>query len=170
MPLTSAQLTTLKAAILTETDPTFVTWRNAGAHGAMSEFYNVTATPVERAWRSSVTAQELDEGSSITSFDALSAGKRDAWMLFLEYAPRDFTKNKVRAVITDVWGASTATNTVAYGIYNTVATRDISRGEKLLGGLTTQSEGSGAGTVTAKKLAWEGRITSDDIYNALMVA
>lgn len=71
MSLTPAQLTTLKAAILAETDPAFVALREAGAHGAMIDFYNAPAVPAETAWRSTVTAQELDEGSNITAFDAL---------------------------------------------------------------------------------------------------
>lgn len=60
--LTTAQLTTLKAGILAETDPTFVALRDSGATGAMADWLNgFHAT--QKAWKKS--AQWVDIMSAI---------------------------------------------------------------------------------------------------------
>jgi len=89
------------------------------------------------------------------------AGKRDAWAMFLRYAPRDMSKGRNRKVVTDVWGTATAAS-VAESVLN-AATRKITRGENYLGGSTTV----GTGTVTARNLSWEGSITNDDVVQAI---
>lgn len=166
MDLSSTDLATLKAAILA--DPVLAALPSGTASAiTIAKAFNADVAPVEKAWRSQMPAQDLDEASDITAFDGLSAGKRDAWMLFLAYAPRDFTRNKVRKVVTDIWGASNAANTVAFAIYS-AATRNITRAEKLFGGSATATEGSGAGVVTAKRLSREGEITPAQVEAALL--
>lgn len=169
MALENAQLVALKAAILAETDPAFVAWRASGAEGAMADFLNSPASPAVLVWRNDVSALDLDEASNYAVFDAVVAGKRDAWALFLQYAPRDFTRNKVRKVVEDVWGNSNSASTTAFAIY-TAATRAATRAEVILGGAATATEGTGAGAVTARRLSWTGRLSSQDVHDALMVA
>ena len=111
-------------------------------------------------------ARDIFVASDLTVFDSLSAGKRDAWNLFLNYAPHDFSKNEWRRVIRDVWGQSSSNVTVAFAVY-TACTRDITRAEKLLGGNATASEGTGTGVVTAKRLSWSGLLTQDDVNRAM---
>ena len=57
MALTTAHLPALKAAILAETDPAFVEFRQAGAVGAMAEFYSQHGTFV--VWKTSVPTGDL---------------------------------------------------------------------------------------------------------------
>ena len=161
MPLTTAQLVTLKAAILAETNPTFVALRQAGATGQMAEWLNGTLAPNQSAWLSSASAMALDEGASYSLFDSIIAGKRDAWALFLRYAPRNMTRARNRKVVTDVWGNAIATS-VAESIL-LASTRPITRGEGYLGGAATAT----TGTVTALNLAWEGAISNDDVVQAV---
>lgn len=158
MPLTTSQLATLKAAINAETNATFVGYRQAGSTGQMAEWLNGASTT--DAWRVAVPAQALDEASDITTFDSVSAGKRDAWMLFLAYAPRDMSRNKNRKVITDVWGNATAAS-VSEGILQ-ASVEKATRGELVFG-----SAAATTGTVTAVKRNWTGLITDADVIQAL---
>lgn len=57
MSLTPAQIAVLKAAITAEIDPTFVALRQAGATGAMTEWYNAPSTYV--VWRSTTQAADI---------------------------------------------------------------------------------------------------------------
>lgn len=161
MPLNNARLATLKAAIIAETDPVFVALRDAEATAAMASWYNQDAAPAEIAWGVSVDRRTLDEAATYTNFDALAAGKRDLWRIFLDGAPRDMGKAKNRNVITDVWGSATSSS-IAEAVLH-AATRNISRAEKLLGGTTTAT----TGTVTAKRLTWEGPLLAGDVVDAL---
>ena len=159
--LTPAQLTTLKAAILTETNAAFVTFRQQGATGAMAEWINGTLQPNVTAWKTAATAAELDEGADYSAFDSVAAGKRDAWAMFLQYAPRDMSKARNRKVVTDVWGNATA-GSVGESVL-LAATRKITRGEGYLGGTATASTNN----VTARSLSWEGSISNDDVIQAI---
>lgn len=156
MTLTTQQLATLKTAI--QAEPAVAAFLAAGDDGSIAAYYNgLSATT---AWMTSVPPRTLDEGADYSAFDTLAAGKRDAWALFLQYAPRDLSKNKNRKVVTDVWGAATAAS-IAESIL-TAATRKATRAEELFGG----NVGS-TGTVSATKLAWEGTITGSDVAFAL---
>jgi len=94
MSLTTAQLTTLKAAILAETATAFVTFRQQGATGAMADWINGTLQPNVIAWKSSATATELDEGADYSAFDSVAAGKRDAWAMFLQYGRKPWRADR----------------------------------------------------------------------------
>lgn len=159
--LTTAQLLALKAAILAETAPAFVAFRAQGATGAMAEWINGTLVPNVLAWKSAATATELDEGADYSAFDSVPAGKRDAWAMFLQYAPRDMSKGRNRKVVTDVWGNATA-GSIGESVLQAAA-RKITRGEGYLGGVATGT----TGTVTARNLAWEGLIGNDDVVQAV---
>ena len=161
MSITTAQLVTLKASILAETNPTFIALRQTGATGQMAEWINGTLVPNQAAWLSSASSVALDEGADYSLFDSIVAGKRDAWALFLRYAPRNMTRARNRKVVTDVWGNATAAS-VAESIL-IASTRTITRGEGYLGGVVTAT----TGTVTALRLAWEGAISNDDVVQAV---
>ena len=55
--LTAAQRTTLKNAILAETNPTLVAARNAGNIGAIADFYNADST--NYVWKSGVDVSDI---------------------------------------------------------------------------------------------------------------
>lgn len=158
MALTTQQLTTLAAAIRAE--PAVAAFLAAGDDGSIAAYYNATATPTQLAWMTSVPSRTLDEGADYSAFDSVAAGKRDAWALFLQYAPRDMSKNKCRKVVTDVWGNAT-NGSIAEAILQ-ASTRQATRAEALFGGNSATT-----GTVTARKLSWEGRLTDTDVGMAL---
>lgn len=158
MSLTNAQYQTLKTAIASEVDSTFVGYRTAGATGAMADWYNLPSTT--DAWRSDVSAQDMDEASDYSSFDAVAAGKRDAWALFLQYAPRNMAKNKNRKVVTDVWGNATS-GSIAESILQ-ASVKKASKGEMVYGGTSATT-----GTVTATKRNLVYTFQNNDIVLAL---
>jgi hypothetical protein len=160
--LTPAQLTTLKAAILAETNPGFVTARTLGQTTVMRDFYNAEAVPAVQAWRSSVPPEETDEITPWVAFDSLVAGKRESWNgAFLRF-PRDYSKAAVRKWITDTWGSATVGSN-AETIMRGAGLRNITRAENVLGGTNTAS----TNTVSSRKLSWEGALTDADISAAL---
>lgn len=164
--LTPAQRAALKAAILTETDPMFVAARAVGDVDRMAAWFNAPAPSGESAWRHDVSARDLDEASDYTSFDAVSAGKRDAWTLFLQYAPRDFGEPRNRKTVIDVWGPSNNAAAPAFAILTT-CTRPVTRVERLLGGAADETAGTGAGAVTARDLTWTGPLSGYEVALAL---
>lgn len=165
----STLFTVFKTAVFAETANAIVVARTPETYNptAIADYYNKILTPNELAWISNMTARDLDEASNITVFDGITAGKRDAWMLFLTYAPRDMRKARNRAVITDVWGASNAADNAA-NILLKGCTRKITRAEKIIGGGVLETAGSGAGLVSALDLqTWEGQLSASDVNEAL---
>jgi hypothetical protein len=148
----------LKAAIAAETDSAFVALRDSGQTGAMANWYNEFSTI--DAWMPAVSAKILDEGADYSSYDTLAAGKRDSWDIFLRYGPRDMTKNKLRKVVTDVWG-----NAVAASISETILQGCLEKARK--GELVFGVNSASTGTVTGEKRNWVGTLTNDDIIKAL---
>ena len=159
MALTNAQIQTLKAAILAQTAPEFVALRDSGATGAMAEWYNVAINPVQKAWITAQPPQDSDDAPDYSTFDSIYAGKRESWGFFLEY-PRDFTRNKVRKWVTDVWGNATASSN-AEAILQ-AATRNATRGEIVFGGTTKTT-----GTVSALELNRAGPLSNEDVVLAV---
>jgi hypothetical protein len=103
-----------------------------------------------------MTAQALFEDSDITKFDGLTAGKRDAWRMMLDFAPIDCSKQKNRKAVQDVWG-----NTDSVVVLQ-ACRRKATRGEVYLGGNSATTN-----TVTATKLNWEGSLSINDIATAI---
>lgn len=155
--MTPEQLTTLKAAILAETNAEFVEFRTQGATGAMASFYNVEASPAFYIWRSNYTpdliADAIDKG--ITQLDALTASKRDS-LLWWANRGHDAREAAVQAAINDLCGSqNTLKNAVLGG-----GKRAASRGEKLYC--------TGTGSLASPAVAaFEGPISNNDIVQAL---
>ena len=101
--MTPAQTATVKAYVIA----------NYAANVAKSEWSQIAeklstdASPVVKAWSTTVNQNDMDDAPDYTTFDAISAGKRDSWG-FLLARPRDFNRNKVRKWVTDIWGNATA--------------------------------------------------------------
>jgi hypothetical protein len=69
---------TLKAAILAETDATFVALRTANNEDGMAGWYNEPSASI--VWRTSVTQDEIMlNGFDWTRVDNLGVGKARAW-------------------------------------------------------------------------------------------
>lgn len=152
--LTDAQLQTLAAALRAETDQTVVAAMAIRNDVALRDWCN-GASAVD-AWNEAMGSRDLFEATDVTKFDAVNPGKRDAWRLLLEFAPIDFTRQKMRKAVPDVWGTTNAVAVLQ------ACTRNATRGEVCLGGSDATTN-----TVTAKKLNYSGSISLDDVSNAL---
>lgn len=155
--LTPAQLQTLKTAILAETDPSVVQWRAPATRDdrSLADWYNAASTTA--AWGTAVAVESVDDAVDYSTYDTLSAGKRDSWALFIA-RPRDFARNKTRKWTEDVFGASSA-NAVAVLQAAIVKARRI---EVVFGGNTKTSSG-----LSALDRSYVGTVGLEDISKAL---
>lgn len=126
---------------------------------AIKAWLDAYASPVTKAWITAQPIADSDDAPDYSTFDALVAGKRDSWGFFLRQ-PRDFTRSKVRKWVTDIWGAATAGSNAEAILL--AATRKTTNCELIFGGTDSTT-----GTVTAKKLVFEGSASSEDVGRAL---
>lgn len=158
MQLTKEQNTILANHIKTNPDPTVqAALEDPRNDDAICQWYNtLTATD---AWNSAMTRQLLFEAMNIAQFDTLSAGKRDAWILFLDQAslqPHDFGRNQSRKAVVDVWSAAQATSILG------ACTRKATRCELIYGG-SVEADAS----VSATDLVVEITLSPIDVSTAL---
>jgi hypothetical protein len=152
--LNTTQMQTLAAALRAETDANVVAAVGIRNDVFLRDWCN--AASAQDAWATAMTDKLLFEATDVTKFDGLTSGKRDAWRLMLDFAPVDFTRNKMRKAVTDTWG-----NTDSVAVLQ-ACVRKASNAEKYLGG-TSATEN----TVTAWKLNWFGTISIDDVSYSL---
>lgn len=152
--LTDIQKTTLATALKAETDANVVAAMAIRNDVFLCGWCN--ASSAQNAWQNQMTSRDLFEAMDVTLFDGLTAGKRDAWRLLLDYAPIDMAKFANRKAVIDVWGT---TNAVA--VLN-ACTRKATNGEVYLGGTSATSQ-----TVTALKLNYTGMIGLTEMSQAL---
>ena len=145
--LTGPQLATLKAAALA--DPTAAAYIASGDDQSLADWFNADAPGPVAAWVVVASRAALFEATPITQFDALTAGKRDAWRLLLDNSPADFSRQKMRAAVLDIWAAAQANSILS------AMTENASRAENALGGTSTTS-----GTVTALRRSWVGDLNA----------
>lgn len=158
--MTPEQLSALKAYILSQPDLAPISSGPGTDYAQIAALLNANASPVTLAWMTAVPANDSDDAPDYSTYDALAAGKRDSWGLFLRRDTRDFTRNKVRKWITDVWGNATA-NSNAEAIL-LAGTEKASRAEVAFGGNTKTT-----GTVSALYRAWQGKISITDVNQAM---
>lgn len=152
--LTTAQETTLAAALKAETDQSVIDALRARNDMALADWCNAASTT--DAWNQSMTGMLLFEASDITKFDGLPAGKREAWRMMLDFAPVDMTRQKNRKAVQDVWGSTDSVAVLQS------CTRKATRAEAYLGGTSRTTN-----TVTALALAWTGTLSHSDVSYAL---
>lgn len=155
--LTSTQLTTLKDYILSE--PTLAAQpMNLDGDFFIANYCNQIKSPVVKAWGRAVTDQTINTAPNYSVFDSIVAGKRDSWGFFLNF-PRDFSHNKVRKWIVDVWGEAIAgSNSEAILL---AGLEDATVAEVLFGGTTKTT-----GTVSGLDRSFVGKITYIDVGEA----
>lgn len=161
MPMTPAQLTTLKAAIAAETDPAFVALRQAGATGAMADWYSDLASPAYIVWRSSVNMREVMSAASFdwTRVDNLSVGKARIWDWIRDNGMFNASQANIRAAIDATWVGTAADLAVRAGVY-VVCKRSAKRIEKMF------ATGTGSDAAPAT-MAYEGSLSNADLVLAL---
>lgn len=153
--LTSTQKATIRTAIFAETDPAVVAAREGETrHDAfIDEWLNANST--QDAWVTAADKRTLFEAMTVAKFDTLTAGKRDAWVLMLDNAPVDFSRNKNRNAVDDIWAADAA------GVLANLV-RKATRAEQILGGTSATNS-----TVTAWKLNWTGTVSRTEVGEIL---
>jgi hypothetical protein len=160
--LTDSQNATLKAAMLAETDPQFVEWRNTGNNGGMMNFYNEIASPAFTAWKSRVTMDEImTNGFDWVLVDNLSVGKARIWEWLFNNEQRSLNASKanVRLGIDECWKGTAAMLAQREAIY-VHCKRFTTRGEKVLA--------TGTGTdADPAVMSFEGAFNTDDVRLAL---
>lgn len=148
----------LAAHIRANADPVVTAALAIRDDDAICDWYNASTST--DAWDNSVDRLALFEMTPITSFDGLSAGKRDAWRLMLEQAaiiPIDFGRAKPRAVVRDIWSVAQADAIL------TSCIRKATRCEMVFGGTVETS-----GTISATDLVvseWLASYTISTILN-----
>lgn len=163
--LTPSQLLTLKAAVAAETDQEFVALRNAGAGGAMAEWYNQNHASFI-VWKTRLTEHEITDLTSPegtvwdwTAYIGRSQGERDAWVrMFNGTYSVNPSIPQVRKGMADIFSGGTGAAQRAHLL--AMGKRLAKRGEALFA--------DGTGTVaTPGTLVFEGDILIMDIVWAI---
>ncbi len=153
--LTTAQQTTLVNALLASQDSVLAPLVVARDNVLIAEFLN--SPSATDAWGERVDTTTLVDAMDFTKFDTLTAGKRDAWALFLQYAPFDFGRNKFRKAIVDIWGTTDSVPILQS------CTRKATNGELIFGGTSKNTN-----TVAALDLVFDGNISDYDVSIAFL--
>lgn len=153
--LSAAMVATLKTFVANSVDAQIVDARTRGDTFKLMGLLNADVSPVVKAWGIAMDAPTLDDAATYTTYDSMTQGKRDEWQIFLQFAPRDMSKAKNRAVVTDVWGNATA-GSVAESVLN-AGTENASVAENAIGGTSRTT-----GTVTALDRSFAGDVTQTD--------
>lgn len=149
--LTQGQRTTLKA--LATANTVAAALMESGDDVGLAAWLNTEEAGPVKVWRENVSRLDLFEATPITNFDSLSAGKRAAWELLLNNAPINFSRNKMRSAVDDIWTASSAQ---AIAIL-TDMTENATRAEAAIGGNSATNS-----TVSAIKRNFVGPVTVSD--------
>lgn len=157
MPLTTQQITTLKAAILAETDTEFVGYRTAGATGAMAGWFNLPSSFI--VWKTSVHRNEVGKTFVASALAAITAGNNDKLANFAAWNETvNPSRADQRAFFEDVFSVTAGASTRAALL--ALWKRPALRGERVF------ATGTGTDGVPGT-LAYEGNISNDDVLSAL---
>jgi hypothetical protein len=159
MALTTAQTAALAAALRAETDASVIAALAIRNDTALVAWCN-SAGPVD-AWNDSMYGQALfEDGTDITKYDGITAGKRAAWDLMLRFAPIDFGKQKNRKAAQDVWG-NTDSVAVLQACRRKATRAEVYITPNIVGNQATTN------TVMALKLNWSGQVSLNELSDAL---
>lgn len=150
----NAQLDLIKTAIENSSDPAMQAAVAARNDTEIARLLNVLTS--SNAWEEALSSLTLFKAMDITLFDGLTAGKRDAWRLMLDYAPINFRDVENRKAVIDCWSAANGQPILQkcrrkMTLAETIITPDIPANQA-----TTS-------TIVAVKAQWAGTITVDDV-------
>lgn len=159
--MTPEQLQTLKAAILAETDPTFVGYRTNGQNTLMADWFNQPSTFV--VYKTSETVAEVGRVVNYVAFEALTTANLEKINTFTRLNMQTFppSKSDVRSFWANVFsgalgGFGQATRDALEALWRRPATR----AERIFA--------TGTGTTLAPgALVFEGAISDAHIQQAL---
>lgn len=152
------QKQTLKAAILA--NPSALALWTAGDFASLREFVNAPTST--KAWRVNVRGADLFDNLTISTFDNLSAGKRDALRMMMDRGV-DCTKKAMRDGMADIFavtGSYTDSAQLAK-MLNGACTEFATWAEVALGSTTPAAVGG----VTAIKRKFVGALSVDEVSN-----
>lgn len=158
MPLTPAQLVTLKAAI--DADPVLSAYPNTpdGAYAIADDLNALDPGPFV-VWKTAVNPDEiLRNGMDWTRVDNLSVGKARIWEWMTRLGTFNSSRLNIRAGIDATWTGTAADLAVRATVY-THCKRPATRAEKLF----ATGTGSDASPAT---MTVEGRLSYQDVYAA----
>lgn len=160
MNLTTAQLSTLKAAISAETTPAFVGYRNANDKSSMAAWYNGDSSPAYIVYKTNVAINEVGKkfnGTELAGVSSLNQTRLQTIGVFLAAGVNPSLADN-RAFFDDVFSGAGGTTTRA----NLLALwkRTATRFEKLY------ATGNGA-DLTPSTLVVEGQINGKTITAAM---
>lgn len=157
--LTTAQLITLKAAIMAETDPTFVALRVATNETGMAAWYNADTVPVFVAWRTTVTIRDTGQAFNGAEWAGMTSANHTRLQTVAQYLTSyNASLADVRAMFNDIWSGAGGILTRASLL--ALWKRPARRAEKLFA--------TGVGTDAAPALfVFEGTIDAQHISDAL---
>ena len=158
--LTTQQLTTLKAAILAETDKAFVPISTANDEQGMADWYNGASPTI--VWRTSITKDEIyANGFNWVAIDDVAEPKWRVWIEMFDNAQGATKPDKanVRAGIAEVWKGN-ATKLAVQTYVLDKCKRAATRAEALFA--------SGTGTSGSPSvMGFEGTISAQRVSDAL---
>lgn len=157
MALSTAQVQILRTALLANVDATFVSYRNAGATGAMADWYNTAGAKI--AWKTNVSVGTVGDNVVGTELAGLTSLNITRLQCILQMSPSGVNPSLSdrRAFFDDVFsgagGALTRAKLLA------LWKRPMTRGEEVFA--------TGTGTdASPALLGFEGSITNEDVVRA----
>lgn len=158
--LTNAQLLVLKAAILNESDPTFVGYRTANDKPSMAAWFNADSSPAFIVWKTSVTVAQVGQAMLSSDVANLTTANTNRLQVMAAFSGGAFNPSiaDVRAGFDSVFSVAGASGTRAalLALYKRTARRI----EKLYA--------TGTGTdVSPGTLVFEGTVDGGHIGEAL---
>ncbi len=164
MPLTSANLTAIKADIAANSDLNSKPNNSDGAF-AIAALYNLPAAVDHWVWRTNVSradvynTQDFEGGNwNWTTYKNQGATEQNAWVQMFMGDQADFSQDNLRAGIAAIFTGS-APATAQRDHILSVGRRKATRIEKLL------ASGTGS-TASPAKMGFEGKVTYTDIETA----
>lgn len=164
MSLTPAQLTTLKADIQGNTDPTVVQALADGNIGGVANWYNQDASPDYWIFRRDVEANEVRDVIDVQDMaDITDTDRSRAIDILAIRAETGFSGENARdrSAFDDVFSAAAGDN--SQQAINALWTRLATNGEKVF----KLDTGTGATAGAADTTDWQGNLSVSDINNAL---
>jgi hypothetical protein len=156
MALTTAQLATLKAAILA--DPTLSAYPNTsdGNFDMAAQKLNVVATPAFIVWKGNVSMLSTGQAFNGTEWAGMTSANHTRLQTVAQYLTGGYNAAlaDIRAMFNDIWGGAGGANTRAALL--ALWKRSALLGEKIL----ATGTGSDASPAT---LGYEGNISPEDV-------
>lgn len=156
--LTNGQKNTLRTAI--QTEPALAAAYAIRDDQTIAAYCNATASPVQKVWRTTYSADDLFQATALTEYIARSAAERQAYDLLVAIGTMDPTKGKLRSGIVDIFSGSTNSTSRA-AILNDM-TRNATWCEQKLGGTNATTD-----VVTAWRSNWTGTLSPFEISTLL---